>query len=63
MGDVALGMTVRKHKKTQFLLLQMATYYMLLWRLYVNVCLSHRGDTRASIVLQLATCHQIIKAE
>lgn len=63
MGDVAPGITVRKHKNTQFLLLQIGTYYMLLWSLYVNVCLSHRGDTRAFIVLQLAACHRVIKAE
>ncbi len=29
----------------------------------VDVYLSHTGGTRASIVLQLATCHGVIKAE
>ncbi len=29
----------------------------------VYVCLSETGGTRASIVLQLATCHWVIKAE
>lgn len=45
------------------LLLHRATGYRLYFWQPVNVCRLHTADTKAAIVLQLATGHWVIKAE